>query len=96
MTVHEFFVALREGRYTSVGSYPKFFVLDDGDVVSFQEARQSAALLGRRLRDGHRGRPVSCEVNWENPELYCDWTGERIESAYAEDSCQGELFGGAL
>jgi hypothetical protein len=24
------------------------------------------------------------DVNWENPDLYCDHCGARIESAYAE------------
>jgi hypothetical protein len=27
---------------------------------------------------------VALEVNWENPELFCDHCGNRIESAYAE------------
>ncbi len=30
-------------------------------------------------------RVIGCEVNWEDPELFCDITGARIESAYAED-----------
>jgi hypothetical protein len=27
---------------------------------------------------------VALEVNWEDPELFCDHCGDRIESAYAE------------
>lgn len=27
---------------------------------------------------------IEVDVNWENPSLYCDECGERIESAYAE------------
>jgi hypothetical protein len=26
------------------------------------------------------------EVNWEDPDLFCDHCGARIESAYAEDA----------
>ena len=29
---------------------------------------------------------VAIEVNWEDPELFCDHCGSRIESAYAEDN----------
>ena len=28
---------------------------------------------------------ISAEVNWEDPQLYCDSCQKRIESAYAED-----------
>jgi hypothetical protein len=30
-------------------------------------------------------RPVAAAVNYEDPDLYCDHCGERIESAYADD-----------
>ncbi len=69
---------LREGRYTSIGSYPKFFFTPSGDVLSFDAVHANAK---RFLREGLAG----CSVNWENADLYCDETGERIESAYAEE-----------
>jgi len=28
---------------------------------------------------------LGADINWENPFLYCDNCGERIESAYAEE-----------
>jgi hypothetical protein len=28
---------------------------------------------------------VALEVNWEDPALYCDHCGNRIESAYVEE-----------
>jgi hypothetical protein len=30
-------------------------------------------------------RVIGCDVNWEDPSLYCDHTGARIPSAYAEE-----------
>jgi hypothetical protein len=27
---------------------------------------------------------VALEANWEDPDLFCDHCGDRIESAYAE------------
>jgi hypothetical protein len=35
-----------------------------------------------KVNDGWR--VVACDTNWEDGELYCDHSGERIESAYAE------------
>jgi len=33
---------------------------------------------------GSESYPVALDVNWENAELFCAHSGERIESAYAE------------
>ncbi len=82
--------SLREGRFTSLGSYPKFYVTADGGVLSHEAVRSNLLQVGRamgRLRKypcHGQWRVVSVQVNWEDPELYCDDTGERIESAYAE------------
>jgi hypothetical protein len=37
-------------------------------------------------KDKHKGHLVSADINWEDPELYCDDCNERIESAYAEEN----------
>lgn len=28
---------------------------------------------------------AACDINWENPDLYCDHSGKPIPSAYGED-----------
>ena len=86
LTVHEFLEAIRRGAYTSPGCYPLFFVTADGGVLSFKAARANVFRIGRSIRDKHRDgwRVVAVDVNWEDADLYCDDTGERIESAYAE------------
>lgn len=78
--------ALRDGPYTWPGGYPKYFVASDGEALSFAavlaEFKQVLYSIRHKLNDGWR--VVGVDVNWEDPELYCAHTGERIESAYAE------------
>ena len=85
-TYEDLLVALQSGKYTSIGSYPVFFVMADGQPMSYDAV---AAELDR-IKLGFADREpewtvIGMDVNWENPELYCCHTGERIESAYAEE-----------
>jgi len=60
-------------RYTFVGCYPLFYYTESGDVLSPQAI------------DEHGwDEVIGADINFENPDLYCDETGDRIESAYAE------------
>ena len=45
--------------------------------------RQICRSTLQRARDGWAAYGVN--INWEDPSLYCAHSGERIESAYAED-----------
>lgn len=87
MKVKEFLGYLRRGQYTSFGCYPLFFIADDGQALSFKSAKENIFQCARAIRDKHNNgwRIVAVEVNWENPALFCSHSGERIESAYAED-----------
>lgn len=85
MARRDLFRHLREGRFTSVGSYPIFYVTCRCDVLSVDHVLANALDYGRKARCGDRDAIAAADVNWENPELYCDATGDRIESAYAED-----------
>ncbi len=86
MTVRQFLDSLRGGRFTSLGSYPKFWLTSDGGCLSSEACRSEVWTIARAIRDGDNSgwRVVACDVNWEDPEMFCDVTGERIESAYAE------------
>jgi hypothetical protein len=79
--------AIRSGAYTFPGCYPLFFITSDGAALSFEAARANLRSIfdsmRNRINDGWR--VVGYDVNWEDPALYCDHTGKRIESAYAED-----------
>lgn len=90
MTVREFLQSLREGRFTSLGSYPKFWLASDGGVLSYEACRANCGRIARAIRDASSDgwRVVACDINWEDPELYCDHTNERIASAYAEEKAE--------
>lgn len=86
-TVRDLMVALRQGRFTSVGGYPLFFITSDGSALDPRTVRAEIWRVARSVRDrlNDGWRVTAIDVNWENPELFDDHTGKRIESAYAED-----------
>lgn len=88
-TVRQLMSDLRSGPYTSIGCYPTFFLASDGAALSHKAVRENIWRVARDTRDIGKGFSsgwaiVGFDVNWEDPELYCADTDERIESAYAE------------
>ena len=87
-TVGDFRRAMRAGKYAWPGGYPCYFLVNDGESISFESAkenrRQIIESIARRINDGWR--IVGVEVNWEDSNLFCAHSGARIESAYAEES----------
>lgn len=82
--------AIRD-KFAWPGGYPLFLVTSDGAALCVKCGRKewrliASAIWGKR-NDGWR--VVAPDVNWENPELFCDHCSERIESAYAEDKAIG-------
>jgi hypothetical protein len=78
---------LREGKYAWPGGYPKFFTACDGEALSFEAVRENFREVVRaHLQRDENSDWLLCgyDVNWEDPELYCAHTNQRIESAYAE------------
>lgn len=73
--------------YAWPGGYPRFFITSDGAALSYAAARECQgeidSAIGSQSNCGWR--IVACDVNWEDPDLICDHTGARIESAYSED-----------
>lgn len=86
-TSRAFLETLKAGPYAWPGFYPLYFITSDGCALSFQAAQDNVGIIARSIRNKSRDgwRVVACDVNWENASLYCDHTGELIESAYAED-----------
>jgi hypothetical protein len=78
---------INDGPYTFLGAYPVFFITSDAAALSFDAAKDNADLIKDSIENHHNDgwRVIAVAVNYENPGLYCDHTGERIESAYAED-----------
>ena len=80
--------ALERGPYAWPGGYPCFFITNDGAALSFDTVKDNIDDVREAMADpnDHSGwRVEAVDVNWEDPELYDDVTGDRIESAYAED-----------
>lgn len=82
----------RNGPYAWPGGYPIYFITSDGGALSFASAKQERRNILESIRDGENGWPadgwrvVGCDINWEDGALFCDHSGERIESAYSEDA----------
>lgn len=93
-TVQEFGAVLKQGPYAWPGGYPIYFMTEDGAYISFANAWKERAGIARAIIDKDKSsgwRVVGYDVNWEDPELFDDHTGSRIESAYAEDDAVGEI-----
>ena len=74
-------------RYAWPGGYPIYLVTTDGgalcpDCVK-SEIRNIIDSCRREVDDGWRA--YGADINYEDPNLYCDHCGNRIESAYAEE-----------
>lgn len=91
-TINDFGKALRSGPYAWPGGYPIFFLTSDGGALSFASAWMNRKIIARAIADNDHGgwRVVASDVNWEDAELFDDDSGNRIESAYAEDGAKGE------
>jgi hypothetical protein len=83
-TTHQMKATLRAGPYAWPGGYPLYFIMSDGEALSFDaaraELRQILPAIHQRLNDGWR--VVGCEINFEDTDLRCAHTDVRIEAAY--------------
>jgi len=87
-TISDFRAAIRNGAYAWPGGYPMFFITADGGALSFDAAKHERRVILEAIQsnDSRSGWcVVGYDINWEDPALYCDHTGNRIESAYAEN-----------
>jgi hypothetical protein len=91
----------RFDRYTSLGSYPLFYVLK---LWSWHRSAQYAEVCPDCATEAKKTQQwvskkdvtehvdeITPEINYEDPALYCDDCGERIPSAYAEDEVDKDI-----
>lgn len=69
-------------RYAWPGGYPVFHVTNDGAALCTDCVQ--AEMEQCSDPNAHGWYVVGHDVNWEDPELFCDHCNARIESAYAE------------
>lgn len=79
---------LRAGAHAWPGGYPLYFVMNDGEAMSFKAVRDNLREVLQALKDEQRfddWRPAAIEVNWESTDLVCAHTTQPIPSAYGDD-----------
>lgn len=82
-TIAELEKAIADGPYTQLGMYPKYFITECGGVLSFETVVDNVERIKEAITDRHYSGWLvcGCDVNWESL-LFCDHSGEQIESAY--------------
>ncbi len=86
-TVAELEEAINAGQYTELGGYPTYFVTADGAVLSHDAVKEQIEQIKEAItEEDTRGgwRVMGVEINFEDPDLFCEHTNKRIPSAYAE------------
>ena len=78
---------LRFGPYAWPGGYPLYFITHDGAALSYEAVRQQWRQVVADHLDGYSSGWLiaAAAMNEEDADLWCDHTGARIPSAYAED-----------
>ena len=72
-------------RYAWPGGYPVFYINGENCVLCPDCAQESVDEYEPGM--WVKNLPKVYGVNWEDPDLFCE-CGERIESAYAEESVE--------
>jgi hypothetical protein len=92
-SISDFRKAYRNGPFAWPGGYPLFFITSDGVALSWKAAKYNRRYILQSIahHSDRTWRIVGVDVNWENPALYCDDTGERIPSAHAEDEAESTV-----
>lgn len=88
MNVQTLAKIVRSGPYAWPGGYPMYYVTADGAALSHKSVLANYGQIADAIRTGHRSGGwyvEGADINYEDASLYCDDTGERIPSAYAED-----------
>jgi hypothetical protein len=72
-------------RYTSIGSYPLYLVMQDGEALDYDCAQEQRleilAAINEENGPHDNWRPFAIDVNYEQ-DLTCAHCGKQIESAY--------------
>jgi hypothetical protein len=75
-------------KYTWPGAYPVYGITTDGGTLCPDCVKSNIREVVWAMAHSGADRQwevFAAEVNYEDPDLYCDHCGERIESAYAEE-----------
>ena len=87
MTTASLKTALRNGKYAWPGGYPIYFIASDGEALSFDSVKENyrEVLYAMKYLGHFSGwNVVAWTINWEDEDLTCAHSGDKIESAYGE------------
>jgi hypothetical protein len=86
-TSEDFIEALKNGEFAWPGGYQQYFIVDDGEALSFEAAEENRDLIIDAIneKENNGWRVVGVDVNWEDDNLFCAHTGKKIPSAYGEN-----------
>lgn len=76
----------KDHPYAGAG-YPQYAVTADGCVLSHSAILEQWRLIKQATEEPGTDKQwevIRIGINWEDDYLYCDHTGEKIESAYGE------------
>lgn len=77
---------LRLGQFAWPGGYQKYFITDDGAALSFEAVYDNFKSVCQDHMSGGTGwRVCAVDINYEDDNLICDHTNEKIQAAYGED-----------
>jgi len=87
MEKNEFLKAIENGAYSWPGGYPLFFIMDDGEALSFKDAEENQEEIIEAIEnyDKNGWYPEGIEINYENDDLYSAHSGDKIECAYCDN-----------
>lgn len=83
-TISDFRRDMRYGEYAWPGGYQRYFVMSNGEALSFDMAKacKREVLEAIRDRDNSGWRIVGADINYEDGELVCRHSGLPIPASY--------------
>lgn len=92
MTVEAFDKALADGPYAWPGGYQQFFLMADGETLSFEAAQENVDSIHAAINEGDIGdrswKPVAVDINWEDADMVCAHTNKPIPPSYGGDASE--------
>jgi hypothetical protein len=78
---------LRAGQFSNIGGYQLYFVTVDGGALSFNSVLANLREVMSAIKDNNdpQWQVEYLTTNDENSELYCDHSGKKIPSNYADE-----------
>lgn len=79
---------IRANGYAWPGGYPMLLLMDDGECIDAQSARENYRLIRREMNPKTRTgfnrdwQPAGVFIHWEGEPIQCAHSGRMIESAY--------------